>query len=79
MQIAYAAIPHIRSLEPSLRNEVQIAFNQATRLVWQIMIGISGIGLLSVLLMKEFTMKLNVDEQWGLKLEEKQGPDTEGS
>lgn len=31
------------------------------------MIGISGLGLISVLLMKEVPMRTDVDEQWGLE------------
>ncbi|KAH9902441.1 iron permease [Cubamyces lactineus] len=72
VQIAYAAIPAISRLPDLLRDEVRAVFARATRLVWQVMIGVAGAGLLSVLLMREEKLREDMDEQWGLK---EMGPD----
>ncbi|KAI0326040.1 iron permease [Cubamyces sp. BRFM 1775] len=67
VQIAYAAIPSISSLQGPLKDEVRAVFARATRLIWQVMIGVSGAGLLSVLLMREEKLRQDMDQQWGLK------------
>ncbi|KAJ3005277.1 hypothetical protein NUW54_g4410 [Trametes sanguinea] len=67
-QIAYAAIPTISSIrDETVRAEVRTAFAHATRLVWHVMIGFAGAGLLSTLLMREEQMKRSLDERWGLE------------
>ncbi|KAI0750008.1 iron permease [Daedaleopsis nitida] len=76
-QIAYAAIPSISSIQDeALRTMVRRAYADSTRLVWQVMIGFAGAGLLSTLLMGEEQMKRSLDERWGLQDKEKQ-PDGE--
>ncbi|KAI0327034.1 iron permease [Cubamyces sp. BRFM 1775] len=67
VQIAYAAIPAISNLPDALRGEVRAVFARATRLIWQVMIGVAGAGLLSVLLMREEKLREDMDEQWGLR------------
>ncbi|KAF9040487.1 MFS general substrate transporter [Hymenopellis radicata] len=64
--IAYSVIPIIGSLEEPLRSEVREAFAESIRVVWQTMIGIAGIGLLSSLLMKEVALHKKVDEKWAM-------------
>ncbi|KAI8973141.1 iron permease [Trametes punicea] len=71
VQIAYSVIPTISGLEEPLRHEVRAVFARATRLIWQVMIGVSGAGLLSVLLMREEKLRQDMDQTWGLK--EKEG------
>ena len=66
MQIAYAAIPAIGALEEPLRGEVREAFARSLRVVWLTMVGMSGAGLLSVLLMREVPMQSVTDETYGL-------------
>ena len=46
---------------------MRAAFARATRLVWLVMLGFAGAGLLSTLLMREETMKKSLDERWGLQ------------
>ncbi|KAJ8481491.1 hypothetical protein ONZ51_g5965 [Trametes cubensis] len=67
VQIAYAVIPAISSLPATLKDEVRAVFARATRLIWQVMIGVSGAGLLSVFLMREEKLRQDMDEQWGLR------------
>ncbi|TBU37707.1 major facilitator superfamily domain-containing protein [Dichomitus squalens] len=71
VQIAYAAIPVIGGLAEPLRSQVRDAFAASLKVVWQTMIGISGVGLLSVGLMKEVPMQGQVDETYGLHHETK--------
>ncbi|KAI0636118.1 iron permease [Trametes polyzona] len=76
VQIAYAIIPTIPHLKDPLQMEVRAAFAQATRLIWRIMAGLSGAGLLTCLLMREVELrKDSLDEKWGLKPEEGEGKD----
>ncbi|KAM5544669.1 hypothetical protein V8D89_001567 [Ganoderma adspersum] len=86
VQIAYAIIPTISGLPEPLRSQVRAAFARATRLIWQVMIGISGAGFLSVFLMREVKLREDRDAQWGLQDEkekdtekEKEGDSTEVS
>ena len=67
VQIAYAAIPFIRTLEEPLRTEVRRAFAESLAVIWQTMIGICGIGLLSMLLMREVPMRKTADDTYGLE------------
>ncbi|KAF7308132.1 MFS domain-containing protein [Mycena chlorophos] len=65
-EIAYAAIPLIRGLDEPLKRQVQVAFAESMKEIWQVMTGISGIGLLSCLLMREIPMGVVVDETYAL-------------
>ena len=77
VQIAYAIIPTISGLPEPLKSQVRAAFAQATRLIWQVMIGISGAGFLSVFLMRELKLREDRDAQWGLQDEKEKEKDTE--
>jgi len=66
VQLSYAAIPQIGSLTEPLRTQVRDAFAGSLVVLWQVMLGISGLGLLSVLLMKEVPMQTVTDDRWGL-------------
>ncbi|OJT15449.1 hypothetical protein TRAPUB_7994 [Trametes pubescens] len=71
IQIAYAVIPSIPGLQEPQRTEVRAAFAQATRLIWRVMAGLSGAGLLTCLLMQEVELrKDSLDDKWGLKQDE---------
>ena len=65
--LAYSAIPAIGGLQDPLQSEVREAFAQSIIVIWQVMIGIAGIGLLSTLLMKALPLHTQVDERWGLE------------
>ncbi|KAI0692615.1 hypothetical protein BC835DRAFT_1356567 [Cytidiella melzeri] len=65
--VAYSAIPSIYTLQEPMRTEVRVAFAESTKLLWEVMVGISGIGLATVVLMKEVPMRTDVDEQWALE------------
>ncbi|KAF9817410.1 hypothetical protein IEO21_03464 [Rhodonia placenta] len=65
-QLAYALIPAVAGLEEPLRGEVRAAFAESTARIWRVMIGMSGAGLLTCILMQEVPMRRALDEQWGL-------------
>ncbi|KAJ7117982.1 MFS general substrate transporter [Mycena crocata] len=78
VEIAYAAIPAIKLLEEPLRTQVQAAFADSMAVIWQVMIGISGLGFLFSFLMKEIPMDTTVDESYALQ-EKERAPDVEKS
>ena len=64
---AYSAIPAIPSLPEPIRDEVRQAFGDGFAVIWQVMAGIAGIGLISTVLMKALPLHTEVDERWGLE------------
>ena len=80
-EIAYSVIPQIPTLPEAFKVEVQQAFAGSIQKIWQVMIGLSGAGLLCVLLIKELKMHEVTDTQWGMDenqpvLDEEKGEDT---
>ncbi|KAJ7743512.1 iron permease [Mycena maculata] len=63
---AYAAIPSIRGLAEPLKTEVRVAFAESMAVIWRTMIGVSGAGLLTCLLLTEIPMVQHTDETYGL-------------
>ncbi|KAG6826989.1 hypothetical protein H0H92_013651 [Tricholoma furcatifolium] len=78
VSIAYSAIPRIVTLEEPLRSEVREAFGDGIRVIWFVMIGVAGAGLLSTLLMKDVPMQAKMDKKWAME-EKKNVVDDEGS
>ncbi|KAG8980678.1 hypothetical protein FRB90_007547 [Tulasnella sp. 427] len=72
VEIAYAAIPQIPKLEEPMKGEVRAAFAASLRVSWLTMIGVSGLGLLVALFMRELKMHDVTDEDWGMKEKEKE-------
>ncbi|KAJ6543870.1 major facilitator superfamily domain-containing protein [Mycena capillaripes] len=66
-EIAYAAIPAIKQLEEPLRTQVQAAFAQSMAVIWQVNVGIAGLGFLLSFLVDEVSMDTTVDESYALK------------
>ncbi|KAJ7163787.1 iron permease [Mycena crocata] len=75
-KIAYAVIPAIKLLEELFRTQVQAALADSMAVIWQVMIGISGLGFLLSFLMKEVPMDTTVDDSYALK-EKEYAPDAE--
>ena len=76
VEIAYSAIPRIKELPEQLKGEVHHAFAQAMRTVWLVMVGVSGAGLLSCLLLREEEMRTDMDERWGLQERKRDASDS---
>lgn len=71
VEIAYAAIPVIRTLDEPLRTEVKNAFAESMSVVWKVMAGIGGLGFLSLALIREIPMQVATDDRFGLHEGEK--------
>ena len=77
VEIAYAAIPVIGTLPEPLRTQVRVAFADSIDVIWQVMVGVAGLGLFSVLLMKEIPMHTDKDETYGLSAGQEKVQDEE--
>lgn len=71
LELAYAAIPIIPTLAEPLQSQVQDAFAASLSVVWKTMVGISGIGLISVAIMKDIPLNAVLDERFGLDVKDK--------
>ncbi|KIO28434.1 hypothetical protein M407DRAFT_242989 [Tulasnella calospora MUT 4182] len=71
VEITYAAIPKIGGLEEPLKTGVRDAFASSLRTMWFVMLGISLLGLVTVLGMKQLEMHEETDENWGLEEKKK--------
>ncbi|KAK7438751.1 hypothetical protein VKT23_017881 [Stygiomarasmius scandens] len=67
VSIAYSAIPNIQSLDPASRHAVREAFADSLSVLWQVMIGIAGLGAISSLFMKGLMLHKSRDEKWAMK------------
>jgi len=65
--IAYSIIPLIPSLPEPLKTEVRVAFGNSVRVIWQVLIGIAGLGLLFSLGMEQLALHSKTDDKWGLE------------
>ncbi|KAI0341072.1 iron permease [Trametopsis cervina] len=65
--IAYSIIPGIPELPEELQGQVREAFAESIAVIWQVMIGISGIGLLASLFMKGLPLHTYTDAAWTLE------------
>ncbi|KAJ7624051.1 major facilitator superfamily domain-containing protein [Mycena polygramma] len=72
VEIAYAVIPVIRTLDEPLRTEVRVAFAESLKVVWWTTTGVAGLGVLACLLMKHYQLHTAVDNEWGMEEIEKQ-------
>jgi len=66
LELSYSAIPSIATLAEPLRDQVRDAFSGSLKVLWQTLLGISALGLLSTLMMKEVPMQTVADERYGL-------------
>jgi hypothetical protein len=65
--LAYALIPEIPTLQEPLKTEVRVAFAESLKVIWQVFMGVAGIGLLASLFMKGLPLHNKVDRQWALE------------
>ncbi|KAL1941010.1 hypothetical protein VTO73DRAFT_7646 [Trametes versicolor] len=66
VEIAYSVIPQVRNLDQPLRDAVRDAFAASLRVLWQVMIAVSGVGFLSAWVMREVALQRVADDNWGL-------------
>lgn len=65
--IAYAIVPQIPTLPQPLKDEVRAAFADSLRVVWEVLAGLTGMGILSTFLMKGLPLHTHTDEAWALQ------------
>ncbi|KZP08866.1 iron permease [Athelia psychrophila] len=75
-EIAYASIDILDKLPQPLQGEVRVAFADALRVIWQVMIGVAGAGLGVSLMMKHVELHNITDQDWDLD-EQNAGVDEE--
>ena len=60
----YAFLPQIRFLGQPEKSELQKMFGDSVGVIWAVMTGIGGLGLLASLLMKNIPLQNVRDEKW---------------
>jgi hypothetical protein len=65
IEVAFATIPIIPTLSSPLRDDVRDTFGQALKVVWQAVLGMSIVGLLVSLGMRQLELHTVTDEDWG--------------
>ena len=65
--LAFAAIPSIPMLDQLLKVEVRETFGEALKVVWQVVLGIAGVGFMSSLGMRQLQLHTNIDQDWGME------------
>jgi hypothetical protein len=65
VEIAFETIPIIPSLDQPLKDEVRNTFGIALKVVWQVVLGISIVGMLCNIGMKQLKLHTEINEDWG--------------
>lgn len=60
-------IPTLKNLDEQLLQETRKAFEESYQVLWQVMTGITSIGLLASLLMRHVPLHKATDDDWGMK------------
>ncbi|KAH8818766.1 iron permease [Flagelloscypha sp. PMI_526] len=67
VEIAFTIIDTIPHIPEPLQTEVKAAFAKSMTMIWLVMVGISGLGLVSLILMREVQLRETVDANYALK------------
>lgn len=65
VEISYSVIPFIKRLPEPLRSQVQAAFANSISKIWIAVVIIGAVGFVATLPMKQMTLNMNLDENWG--------------
>ncbi|SCZ90253.1 BZ3500_MvSof-1268-A1-R1_Chr1-3g01871 [Microbotryum saponariae] len=65
-EIAFPAIPIIPTLAEPIRSQVRGAFALSLRVIWLVMIGISGLGLIISFFLRDIELTKEMDDKWGM-------------
>ncbi|KAJ7822176.1 Mfs1.2 [Mycena olivaceomarginata] len=79
IEIAYAAIPQIQGLPQPLKDQVRVAFAQSLSKLWELHIGLAGLGLLASLLMRGLPLHTQLDKKWEMGNNDPDVPENGGS
>ena len=63
----YALIPELPTFPQETSLEVQAAFAESLAVLWQVLAGIGGIGLVASLFMRGLPLHDVLDEDWTMK------------
>ncbi|KZS99914.1 MFS general substrate transporter [Laetiporus sulphureus 93-53] len=64
--IAYSLIPEVPYLPSPLKQEVQAAFAESLNALWEVLLGVGGLGVMSSLLMKGLPLHGELDKDWAM-------------
>ncbi|KAH8823750.1 major facilitator superfamily domain-containing protein [Flagelloscypha sp. PMI_526] len=67
VELAYAIIKVIPTVDEPLQSQLKLVFANGMSTIWKTMVGISGAGLLSVLIMKDVPLPDRTDENFALE------------
>ncbi|KAJ6569452.1 MFS general substrate transporter [Mycena capillaripes] len=76
--LAYSAIPDLASVSEPTRSEIRAAFADSISVIWKVLTGLAGLGLLVSLLMKEVPMHSKVTDDAVEPNSDNDGTGTEG-
>jgi len=65
VEIAFATIPSIPTLQQPLKDEVRNTFGEALKVVWQVVLAIGIGGFLCSLGIRQLQLHTKIDEDWG--------------
>jgi hypothetical protein len=69
-EIAYTIVPLIPDMPPATKAAVQDAFFRSLQRVWIAMLALSGVGLCTMVLIKDIPLRTTTDKKWD-RVEEK--------
>lgn len=64
--VALEVIPDLTVLPPDVLQEVRQAYADSLKVVWRVMTGLAGAGLLSSLIMRGLPLHTAADKDWGM-------------
>ena len=76
--IAFSIVPEIASIAEPFRTEIRQAFAESLRTLWLVLIGISGLGLISSFAMKQLPLHTSVDKAYALEDRQPQSDSEDG-
>ncbi|KIK65195.1 hypothetical protein GYMLUDRAFT_220462 [Collybiopsis luxurians FD-317 M1] len=65
-ELAYSIIVTIKDIPQPLRSQVQEVFASAIAVIWKVLLGILGIGVLASTMMEGLTLQSRTDERWAM-------------
>lgn len=67
VSLTYSVIPLIKNMEQPLKDQVRDAFGGSIVVIWQVLIGIAGIGIIASLFMPDLPLPNLKDEKWQME------------
>jgi hypothetical protein len=64
VQLAFAIVPEIATLQEPLRTEIRAAFGESVSVIWKVLTAILSLGFFASLWMADVPMHDLVDQKW---------------